>query len=130
MKPGSPGAASVGTLQGQRWVQDLSCSRYCRDHELCPVIHADVEEESVARVRSFGPSHQRVKAHPTEVDCQHVVIDDGSERLLHLSTFGSDDRASERKSSQSIQLDLESARQLVEIIEQAFPELRHRQRID
>ncbi|TDC38349.1 hypothetical protein E1211_07225 [Micromonospora sp. 15K316] len=80
----------------------------------------------MARVRSFGPSQQRVKAHPTEVDCEHVVIDDGSERLLHLSTFGSDDRASERKSSQSIQLNSESARQLVEIIEQAFPELRRR----
>ncbi|MEV6372530.1 hypothetical protein [Micromonospora musae] len=80
----------------------------------------------MARVRSFGPSSQRVKAHPTEVDCEHVVIDGGSERLLHLSTFGSDDRATERTSSQSIQLNLERARQLVEIIEQAFPELRRR----
>ena len=80
----------------------------------------------MARVRRFGPSHQRVKVHPTEVDCEHVVIDDGSQRLLHLSTFGSDDRASERKSSQSLQLDVEAARQLLEIIEGAFPQLRRR----
>ncbi|PWU59465.1 hypothetical protein DLE60_16285 [Micromonospora globispora] len=77
-------------------------------------------------MRSFGPSQQRVKVHPTEVDCEHAVIDDGSQRLLHLSTFGSDDRASERKSSQSMQLDVEAARQLLEIIEGAFPELRRR----
>lgn len=80
----------------------------------------------MARVRSFGPNHQRVKAHSTEVDCEYVVINDGSQRLLHLTTFGSDDRASERKSSQSLQLDLEAARQLLQIIEQAFPELHRR----
>jgi hypothetical protein len=79
---------------------------------------------TVARVRSFGPSNQRLNAHPTEVDCEFGVVDDGSQRLLHLSTFGSDDRMSDRKSSQSIQFGLEEARELVGIIESTFPELR------
>jgi hypothetical protein len=78
----------------------------------------------MARVRSFGPSNQSLKPHPTEVDCEFGVVDDvAGVRLLHLSTFGSDDRASERKSSQSLQLDAERARQLVEIIERVFPRL-------
>lgn len=77
----------------------------------------------MARVRDIFPSNQRLSVHPTEVDCEWAVVEDGAERLLHLSTFGSDDRASERKSSQSIQLSLEQAQRLVAIIEEAFPEL-------
>jgi len=65
-----------------------------------------------------------LKAHPTEVDCEFGVVDDDGVRLLHLTTFGSDDRASDRKSSQSLQLDVEQARKLVEIIERTFPHLR------
>lgn len=79
----------------------------------------------MARVRSFTPSQQEIRPHPTEVDCEHRVVDDGERRLLHLSTFGSDDRASKPKSSQSIQLDIDAARELVAIIESVFPELRH-----
>lgn len=78
----------------------------------------------MARVRSFAPSDQRLSPHPTEVDCEYAVIDDGRARLLHLTTFGSENRASERKSSQSIQLDEERARELVDIIIKAFPEIR------
>ncbi|MBP1781163.1 hypothetical protein J3R08_001013 [Micromonospora sp. HB375] len=78
----------------------------------------------MARVRSFSASRQRIKPHPTEVDCEYAVIEGGDLRLLHLSTFGSDDRASERKSSQSLQLDLQTARQLMEVIEEAFPGIR------
>lgn len=78
----------------------------------------------MARVRSFSSSGQRVSRHPTEVDCEYTVIDDGRVRLLHLSTFGSDNRASERKSSQSIQLGIERARELVDIIVETYPEIR------
>jgi hypothetical protein len=67
-----------------------------------------------------------VSVHPTEVDCEFTVVDEGMGRFLHLSTFGSDHRASERKSSQSLQLDVDQARRLVEIIEGTFPEIRHR----
>uniref|UniRef100_UPI001C603AD8 hypothetical protein n=1 Tax=Pseudonocardia nigra TaxID=1921578 RepID=UPI001C603AD8 len=55
---------------------------------------------------------------------QYGVVGEGPQRLLHLSTFGSDDRVSDRKSSQSLQLNIEQARQLVEIIEMVFPEMR------
>lgn len=75
-------------------------------------------------MRSFSPSRQDIRPHPTEVDCEHRVVVDGATRLLHLTTFGSDDRASKPKSSQSIQLDIDAARELVAIIESAFPELR------
>lgn len=77
----------------------------------------------MARIRSFGKSTQDVRIHPTEVDCEHRVIHDGKVRLLHLSTFGSDERASERKSSQSLQLDEDAARQLVAILKSAFPSI-------
>lgn len=78
----------------------------------------------MARVRSFASSIQNVRVHPTTVDCEHTVVDHGGTRLLHLSTFGSDDRKSDRKSSQSLQLDVDRARELVEIIRKAFPEIR------
>jgi hypothetical protein len=80
----------------------------------------------MARVRSFAPSVQRVRAHPTEVDCEFQVVGEGPRRLLHLSTFGSDLRETERKSSQSLQLDMHQARELVEIIQRAFPEIRRK----
>jgi hypothetical protein len=79
---------------------------------------------SVARIRSFQPSTQNIRVHPTEVDCEYLVVSDGARQLLHLNTFGSDDRESARKSSQSLQLNLDMARELVEIIEVAFPGLR------
>jgi hypothetical protein len=82
----------------------------------------------MARVRSISPSDQRIKPHPSEVDCEYAVVEAASRRLLHLSTFGSDDRASERKSSQSLQLDVDRAQELVDVILQTFPELVRRER--
>lgn len=78
----------------------------------------------MARVRSFGPSDQRLEPHRTEVDCEYAIVGDGADRLLHLSTFGSDQRASEHKSSQSLQLDLARAQELIDIVARAFPEIR------
>lgn len=78
----------------------------------------------MARVRSFQRSLQSIRPHQSEVDCEYVVVRDGGERLLHLSTFGSDERASARKSSQSIQLDAERARELMAILLLSFPEIR------
>ena len=79
----------------------------------------------MAKIREFEPGMQTVKPHPTEVHCyfQQVVGSTG-EVLLHLSTFGSSDRESAPKSSQSLQLGVEAARSLVEIIEATFPSLR------
>ncbi|MEV4277691.1 hypothetical protein [Actinoplanes xinjiangensis] len=70
----------------------------------------------MARVRSFMPSTQRLNIHKTTVECEFDTLVEGSTRVLHLSTFGSKDRASERKSSQSIQLDIEHARLLIGIL--------------
>lgn len=76
----------------------------------------------MARVRSLTHGTQAVKVHPTEVDCfyQQINSEDGR-TYLHLTTFGSDDRASKAKSSQSIQLDEDIARQLVRIVHETFP---------
>ncbi|MDX3002121.1 hypothetical protein PWY87_10600 [Kribbella solani] len=72
-------------------------------------------------MRSFSEGTQSVKVHPTEVDCcyQIVMTRDGS-KLLHLTTFGSDERQSKPKSSQSIQLDEVSARELIRVIQATF----------
>lgn len=79
----------------------------------------------MARLRSFQTGSQDVRVHPSEVDCFHqIVTDEVGRRYLHLSTFGSDVRASNPKSSQSIQLDESTAQQLMRIIVEAFPDLR------
>lgn len=69
------------------------------------------------------PGAQNVKVHATEVDCFHQVVtaQDGT-RLIHLSTFGSDQRASDPKSSQSMQLDVHAAQELIRILKAEFPE--------
>lgn len=75
----------------------------------------------MAVIRSFSAGHQNVQVHPTEVDCyfQMVAADDGT-RYLHLTTFGSEGREVPGKSSQSLQLNAESARNLARIIEETF----------
>lgn len=95
----------------------------------CPswAIHlrkAQRKSVDVARIRSFEQGTQTVSAHSTEVDCFHqIVAAPEGERLLHLSTFGSDTRASKPKSSQSIQLDREAAQALMDVLKRAFPGL-------
>ena len=74
----------------------------------------------LARVRWIGWGAQEIKQHPTEVDC-FVQIVEGDEKLLHLSTFGSDARASKSTSSQSLQLNREQAERLRSIIDEVFP---------
>ncbi|MGW5193507.1 hypothetical protein ACWEOO_29945 [Kribbella sp. NPDC004138] len=75
----------------------------------------------MAKIRTFSEGTQSVKAHPTDVDCFYqIVIDGDGNKLLHLTTFGSDERRSNPKSSQSIQLDEERARELIRVIEVAF----------
>ena len=75
----------------------------------------------MAIIRAFEPGYQSVRLHRTEVDCcyQAVTGDDGSV-YLHLTTFGSDDRAVPGKSSQSFQLNRSSAYALVKIVEATF----------
>lgn len=75
----------------------------------------------MARVRSLNEGTQSVNAHPTEVDCFYqTLIDRDGNKLLHLTTFGSDERRSSPKSSQSIQLDETRARELVRVLQRTF----------
>ena len=76
----------------------------------------------MARVRSLTQGDQSIRPHHSEVDCFYNVVDtpDGA-RLLHLSTFGSDQRQSTPKSSQSIQIDEQIARELITLLEMTFP---------
>jgi hypothetical protein len=81
----------------------------------------------VAEIRAFKAGSQEVRPHPTEVDCYYQVLaGPGGAKRLHLSTFGSDERESSPKSSQSLQLGQEAARSLLEILETTFPRLRDR----
>ncbi len=75
----------------------------------------------MARLRSMEPGTQAVRVHPTEVDCFYQALTDQSGRTyLHLTTFGSDERQSTPKSSQSLQLDEAAARQLIQIMRDTF----------
>lgn len=76
----------------------------------------------MAIVRSIEPGKQRIKAHSTEVDCHFAVVTDDSEKLLHLTTFGSDSRKSAPKSSQSLQINSSIAGQLMRLLADTFPE--------
>lgn len=76
----------------------------------------------MARVRSLQHGTQDVKVHPSEVDCFYQVVTSASgEQFVHLSTFGSEERHSKPKSSQSLQLDEGMARELVNVLQRAFP---------
>ncbi|WP_433593444.1 Shedu immune nuclease family protein [Nocardia sp. CA-145437] len=77
----------------------------------------------MARVLRLTPGQQRIEAHDLDkgVDCEHKkVTDDGGDTLLHLSTFGSKNRESHRKSSQSLQFDAGIAAELVDILRDTF----------
>ncbi|NKR58035.1 hypothetical protein GS485_24915 [Rhodococcus hoagii] len=78
----------------------------------------------MARIRSISKGTQSIRPHDSLVDCYFdTVADTDGETLLHLTTFGSDLRKSKPKSSQSIQIDIAMAKQLVEVIYDAFPTL-------
>jgi hypothetical protein len=76
----------------------------------------------MARVTEFFRTTSAARPHPTHVECGWQVIQ-GEPRLLQLSTFGSDQRMSHKKVSQTLQLDRDQARELVSIIGTAFPDL-------
>lgn len=78
----------------------------------------------MARIRSLSKGTQSIRAHATEVDCFYNIVHTSSgEPLLHLSTFGSDRRQSNPKSSQSIQIDETVARELIGLLKTAFPSI-------
>lgn len=76
----------------------------------------------MARISAFFRTTTGSRAHPTEVECGYQVVDDGAQRLLQLATYGSRDRVSGQKVSQTLQLDRERAEELIKIIQRAFPQ--------
>ncbi|MBU3063743.1 AAA family ATPase [Nocardia sp. NEAU-G5] len=87
----------------------------------------------MARILNIVPSEQRIRPHKLEegVTCQYKVIEaDDGQRLVHLSTFGSDGRESPPKSSQSMQFDREHALELIGILQNAFGRGAQRNRSD
>lgn len=78
----------------------------------------------MAIIRSFTLGSRDLRPHATEVDSEYQLVkrEDGS-ALFQLSTFGSDDRQSEPKVSQTIQLDESAAAALVDAIRTVFPHI-------
>lgn len=62
------------------------------------------------------------RLHPTEVTCGYCWFDLNDQKVLQLTTYGSEHRQDVGSSSQTIQLDEKNARQLRKLIEQAFPD--------
>jgi hypothetical protein len=78
----------------------------------------------MARLRSLQPSAEPARPPRSEVDCiYNVVTLPGGEKLLRLATLGSDERKSEPKPSQIIELDEYMARQLLKVMSNVFPAL-------
>ncbi|NKX91399.1 Shedu immune nuclease family protein [Nocardia coubleae] len=77
----------------------------------------------MARVTGVTENSQRIKPHKTEtsVECRYQLITDADgEQLIHLSTFGSKNRVSHPKSSQSLQIDRTIGVSLVELFCETF----------
>ncbi len=76
----------------------------------------------MARLRSLEKGTQNVHVHASEVDCAYQVVtgEDGL-TYIHLATFGSDQRQSVPKVSQTIQFDRDIAAKLVAVMREVFP---------
>jgi hypothetical protein len=77
----------------------------------------------MAKIKEFFQTTKTSAPHPTEVECGYQVINTEDGPLLQLSTYGSDARQSEKKVSQTIQLDRRRAAELLTILKTAFPDL-------
>ena len=75
----------------------------------------------MAVITEFVEQRSNAGRHPTEVQCGWQVVQVGDEKLLQLSTYGSDHRASGPKVSQTMQLDRAGAEALVTILRSTFP---------
>lgn len=78
----------------------------------------------MARVKGFEEGGQELSLHKSEVICYFQTLASPDGTVLHLSTFGSSDRQSKPKSSQSLQLDQVAAIELMEVLMNAFPSLK------
>lgn len=74
----------------------------------------------MAIVRGFERVESSGRVHPTVVDCGFSIFVNEGEPYLQLQTYGSDHRASDRKVSQTIQLDRRAMVNLVGILADAL----------
>jgi hypothetical protein len=65
----------------------------------------------------------RLGVHPTSTVCEYIEFDAHGERILQLSTGGSTSRENPGKVSQTLQLNLATARRLNDILKATFPNL-------
>jgi hypothetical protein len=66
---------------------------------------------------------RRSRKHPTQVVCRYRQVITEDLTLVQLDTYGSEDRKSPGKVSQSLQLDEERALELIAILVRTFPRL-------
>ena len=76
----------------------------------------------MALIRRFVARPDARYAYRTEVECGYTVGEVGGEKILHLETYGSKQRAIPGKVSQSIELDRDAALELVQLIQKTFGE--------
>lgn len=55
-----------------------------------------------------------------EADCTYNIIVEGGEKYLQINTYGSSERVHKNAASQTLQLNKQSANQLIEIIKKEF----------
>jgi hypothetical protein len=75
----------------------------------------------MALLHSFSPVTTSKHSRHGPVECGYQVFDVDGDRILQLDTYGSSSRQFQGKTSQSIQLDREAARRLLDLLTQAFP---------
>lgn len=77
----------------------------------------------MAKVRNFDYVASSSRPHPTSVDAHWCVVSSPESRLLQISTFGSDARATPSKMSQTLQFDRKAASLLIRAAFEVFPEI-------
>ena len=77
----------------------------------------------MAFVRKFERLGAGLVGWRTEVECGWRVGTYDSKTVLRLETYGSEHRENPGKPSQALELDATRARELLEILLEAFPEL-------
>ena len=74
----------------------------------------------MALVREFVEKAKERQTVHDEVECRYSIFSSGGKRYLQLETFGSPTRKLKGKTSQSVQFDETSLRELQRIIEKAL----------
>lgn len=76
----------------------------------------------MAKIEEFFELNSDLKPHKTTVQCGYAILQTETGTLLHLSTYGSQDRRSTGV-TQTLQIDEAAARKILELIRATFPDL-------